>query len=165
MSVEVHICDCIQVGELMSNVQHFIQLQTHHIEAIAYTAVGGNMGKLCFFETLIHCLQSGITNVWVSMAFIVIQKVVSLLKLSPKFMAKLVGRNIATLLQLSMSIVPSESIQTPWLIPHFIVLQPELKIMTKWKHIFRNVSKCIENEIQKCLIYIHYLSKVGVRFI
>jgi hypothetical protein len=56
--------------------------------------------------------------------------------------------------------VPSERIHNPWLIPQFVVnvtagIQNGLKnnlaylhtipIMTKWKHVVRNVCKCIEN--------------------
>jgi hypothetical protein len=54
--------------------------------------------------------------------------------------------------------VLSESIPTPWLIPHFVVLQPESSHPSthntaQWPH--NNKTCFIENEIQKYLIYIN----------
>jgi hypothetical protein len=47
----------------------------------------------------------------------------------------------------------------------FPPIYTQYPIMTKWKHVFRNVCKCIDNEIQKYLIYIsiHTPESINVR--
>ena len=65
--------------------------------------------------------------------------------------------------------VPSESIHSPWLIPHFVVtawiqnvlnilffspIYTQYPIMTKWKHVLTNVCRFIENEMLKYLLYV-----------